>query len=52
MEELIKNIKEMGMDWFIETLRVWPDVTDLDNIDEVAEDLNDFLIEEMSIANQ
>ena len=52
MEELIKNIKEMGLDWFIETLRVWPDVTDLDNLDEVVEELNDCLIEEMSIASQ
>ena len=50
MQELIKQIKEMGMDWFLATLEVWPDNTELENFDEVIEELTEILKEERSYA--
>lgn len=50
MDELIKNIKEMGLDWFITSLESWADFTDLDNIEEVLGDLSSYLEEERSCA--
>lgn len=50
MDELIKNIEEMGLDWFIVSLESWSDFTDLDNLEEVIGDLNSYLEEERSSA--
>lgn len=46
MEELIKNIREMGMDWFIECLGCWAVDTEIENFEEVIDELNDLLEEE------
>ena len=49
MEELIKNIKEMGLDWFIASLQSWDLETEID-INEVLDDLNEYLSDERSYA--
>lgn len=50
MEELIKIIKEMGVDWFLTALEIWPDFSDLENMEEVIGDLSSYLEEERSNA--
>ena len=50
MEELIKNIREMGIEWFIASLEEWNQNTEMENVNEVIEDLNYHLGEERSCA--
>jgi len=50
MEELIKNIKEMGLDWFIASLQSWDLETEIDGVNEVLDDLNEYLSDERSYA--
>lgn len=52
MEELIKNIREMGMDWFLSCLQCWEDETDLNNLEDVINDLNTILDSERSYAEE
>lgn len=48
MKGLIKNIQEMGLDWFLCNLEVWLNDTEVDNAEGVMEDLNNYLEEERS----
>ncbi len=50
MEELIKNIREMGLENFICILDNWEDSTDLENFEEVVDELNYLIEDEMSSA--
>ena len=50
MDELIKNNKDMGLEWFIASLKSWEDYIDLDNIEDVVGDLSSYLEEERSYA--
>jgi len=50
MPDLVKNIREMGLEWFLASLEQWEVNTEIDMAGEVIDDLNEYLSEERSYA--